>query len=307
MKIPDWLGQPAAKTGCACCDVSRGSFLNKTLAGLQAFFVETVFLETEAAKDGLLQRLDPRVKLAALAGLLVLLSLNHNLVPLVVVYIVLLALAVVSRLDMPKFLGRTVVPAIFFSSVIILPATLNIVTPGRAALVLINTASVFKLGPLSLPAKVAVTYPGLVFASVFWLRALAMLTATILILRTTHIHRLFSALADLRAPSFAVATLLMAYRYVFILVALVNNTHLARKSRTIRLGGDRAERRWVAGRIAWTLNRSLRMSDDVTDAMISRGWTGRYARLPGPPLTRNDWLAAAVAATAGAALIAVII
>ncbi|MDP1808165.1 MAG: cobalt ECF transporter T component CbiQ [Actinomycetota bacterium] len=295
MKIPDWLGQPATMTGCVCCDVSRGSFLNKTLGGLQAFFVETVFLEAEAAKDGLLQRVDPRVKVSALAGLLVLLSLNHALAPLIIVYAVILGLAVASRLDMTKFLKRTVGPAIFFSFAIILPATLNIVTPGRAALVLLS------------PAKLTVTYPGLEFASVFWLRALTMLTATILILRTTRIHRLFSALAALRAPNFAVSTLLMAYRYVFVLVGLIGNTHLARKSRTIKLGADGVERRWVAERIAWTLNRSLRMSDDVTDAMISRGWTGRYARLPGSPLTGNDWLAAGIAATAGAALIAVII
>lgn len=295
MKIPDWLGQPAAVTGCSCGAVSRGNFLSKTLGGLQAFFVETIFLEAEAAKDGLLQRVDPRVKVSALAGFLILLSLSHTLAPLIVVYGAVLGLAVASRLDLTKFLRRTVGTAIFFSLVIILPATLNIVMPGRAVLVLAG------------PAKLTVTDSGLAFASVFFLRSLTMLTATILILRTTRIHRLFSALAALRAPNFAVSVLLMAYRYVFVLVGLISNTHLARKSRTIKLGTDGAERRWVADRIAWTLSRSLQMSDDVTDAMISRGWTGRYARLPGSTLTKNDWLAAGLAATGWAALLAVVI
>lgn len=295
MKIPDWLGQPAVMTGCACGAVSKGSFLKKTLGGVQAFFVETVFLEAEAAKDGLLQRVDPRVKVSALAGLLVLLSISRTMAPLITAYAVILGLAIASRLDLAKFLRRTVGPAIFFALVVVLPATLNIVTPGRAALVLVA------------PAKLAVTYPGLEFASVFFLRSLAMLTATILILRTTRIHRLFSALAALRAPNFAVSVLLMAYRYVFVLVGLISNTHLARKSRTIKLGTDGAERRWVADRIAWTLNRSLEMSDDVTDAMISRGWTGWYVRLPSPALLKRDWLAAGLAAAAGALLMATII
>lgn len=307
MKIPDWMGQSASLTGCSCSAGSRRNFLAKTLAGLQSFFVETVFLEAEAAKDGLLQRVDPRVKLAALGGFLVLLSFSREPVPLVIFYAGLWALAVASCLDLSKFFGRTVVPAIFFSLLIILPATLNVVTPGRDALVLIEAAGPVKIGSWSLPAKISITYQGLSFVSVFFLRALTMLTATILLLRTTRIHRLFSGLAALRAPNFAVSTLLMAYRYVFVLVGLVNNMHLARKSRTIRLGAGGAERRWVADRIAWTLNRSLQMSDDVTDAMISRGWTGWYVRPPSPALVKKDWLAAGLAAAAGAVLAATII
>jgi cobalt/nickel transport system permease protein len=254
-----------------------------------------------------LQRIDPRVKLAALGGFLVLLSFGREPAPLAIAYAALLALAAASRLDMSKFFGRTVVPAVFFSLLIILPATLNVVTPGPDALVLIETAAPVSLGVLALPAKISVTQPGLSFAAVFFLRALTMLTAAILVLRTTRIHRLLSGLAALRAPNFAVSTLLMAYRYVFVLVALVSNVHLARKSRTIRLGAGSAERRWVADRIAWTLNRSLQMSDDVTDAMISRGWTGWYVRPPSPALSRKDWLAAGLASAVGAVLMATII
>lgn len=307
MQTPDWLRQPTAITSCTCTDASKGGFLTKTLGSLQAFLVETLFLEAEAAKDGLLQKLDPRVKLAALAGLLILLSLSHSLLISLTVYLVLFALAAASRLNILKFMSRTLVPAIFFSFVIIVPATLNIVTPGRSALVLYSPAVAVNVGPLSLPAEIAVTYQGLIFAAVFFARALTMLTAVILILRTTRIHRLFAALAALRAPNFAVVVLLMAYRYVFTLVALVGNTHLARRSRTIRFGAGGAERHWVADRITWTLNRSLEMSDDITDAMISRGWTGHYKRLPSPPLKIADWLAAGMAMLASIVLMVCVV
>lgn len=267
--------------------------MTNTLGKLREFIFETVRLEASAARAGLLQSIDPRVKLAGLLATLFLVSLAGTLWPIVAVYTAVLVLARLSGLDLRRFLMRGLAPALFFSLPIILPATLNIVTPGPAALTLWASSTAGSLGFWKLPPLLAITYPGLITAARFLLRSLTMLTASMLIVETTPVHRALASLAALRLPNMMIVTLQMVWRYLFVLVGLVNDVHLAKRSRTIVPGAGRAERRWVTGRIGWLLGRSLQMSDDVTAAMIARGFSGRYIALPAPPLTRNDRLAVA--------------
>jgi cobalt/nickel transport system permease protein len=293
--VPLWLKEKPApdapdRFGVSGRRPSKGRFLAKTLKAVERFFTENILLEKDAARDGALQRLDPRIKLVGLAAMLIAISLSRNPAPLVVTYTGTLTLAVASRLRLRQFLARTVIPAMIFALVLVLPATLNILTPGPSVLILAGGLSV--------------TSTGLFLAGLFFLRALAMISVTTLVLRTTRADRLFNALADLKAPGLAVAILQMAYRYIFTLAELIGDLHMARKSRTIKFDSNSGERRWVAGRIGWTLNRSLELSEQVTESMISRGWNGKYISLPGPAAKRRDWLAAGIVLVSAAGLLA---
>ena len=208
---------------------------------------------------------------------------------------------------MRVFLRRTLLPAAFFTLPFVFPATLNIVTPGRSVLSLISLSIQFKIAGLMFPTKLAVTDTGLAVGAIFFARALTMLSVTTLMIRTTPVDKALASLAALGLPNFAVATVRMAYRYLFIMVDLVDNIYMAKKSRTIRTAAKRTERQWASGRIVWTFRRSMDLSDDVTMAMISRGWDGGYRSLPLPALTRYDWLAAGCLVMFGIVLTAAII
>jgi cobalt/nickel transport system permease protein len=66
----------------------------------------------------------------------------------------------------------------------------------------------------------------------------------------------------------------MADRYIFLLMDLVREIHIAKKARTIKVRGMLDEQKWVGGRIGYTLIRSLDMSEKVHMAMMSRGYNG---------------------------------
>jgi cobalt/nickel transport system permease protein len=70
----------------------------------------------------------------------------------------------------------------------------------------------------------------------------------------------------------------MTYQYIFLLVRIVQEMHLAKKSRTIKTDmtrqGIKNEQNWVASRIGTVLMKSYKMSDEIHSAMVSRGFHG---------------------------------
>jgi len=133
---PEWLvrGEPAM---CPCgCSGRRkkGSFVEKTLNGGAALIRQVMFGEDVAAQAGLLQRLDPRAKVVGLVVLLVSASLLHNIASLVAMYLLTLVVAAASRLPLGFFVKRVWLFIPLFTLVVVLPATLSIVTEGKVVL-----------------------------------------------------------------------------------------------------------------------------------------------------------------------------
>ena len=288
MKTPRWLLEETAPVSRGRRELKK-TFINRAEKTSRKFLSEFLLINKPPVNDGLLQKLDPRIKMASLLFLLVALSLSTTIPVILGIYVAILATSFISRLDIGKYLRVTLVPTIVFSMPFVLPVTLNLVTPGKPILFLANLPN--QILWLTPPTQLTITNTGLVMAATFFTRALAMLSATQLVMRTTPPHLAFASLSALRIPKLAVLLLRMTYRYLFILTELTNNVFLARKSRTIRTGDAKSERAWAAGRIGWIFKRSVYLGDQVTTAMISRGWTGGYNALPLPALKRADWLA----------------
>ncbi len=130
---PDWL--TTSEVGlCPCGCVGRrrkGNVVAKTLDGTANVARQALYADDMANTPGLLQRLDPRTKLVGLLALLVVASLSRSLVVLGAMYVVTLGLAVASRLPVWSFVKRVWLFVPLFTAVVVLPATLNVVTPGR--------------------------------------------------------------------------------------------------------------------------------------------------------------------------------
>jgi cobalt/nickel transport system permease protein len=113
------------------------------------------------------------------------------------------------------------------------------------------------------------------------------------------------ALRGLKVPALFVLTVAMAYRYIFLLVGIVTDMHMARKSRTIRFLSTSGEQRWVAGRIGYLFRKSFQMSQDVHDAMLSRGFTGEFTALALPKPKLFDFFCCALTLLFCSVLIAI--
>lgn len=220
--------------------------------------------EETASKKGLLQGIDPRAKLGAIAVLSVMASLIHSPVALGGLYALGVALAAASRVKLGSLVRKVWLSAGLFSAIIALPATTSLVTPG---------ITIATIGP------VAITKPGAFGAITLVMRVIASANFALLIALTTRWSDTLRGLAALKVPGVFTMTLGMAHRYAVSLLRTVQQIHLAKESRAIAEFPAAEERRWVAGRMAFAIKKSVKMSGDVYDAMLSRGYSGEVRSL----------------------------
>jgi len=237
---------------------------------------QSLFSEAYAWKQGLLQSLDVRIKLFSFLCLIIVISFLRTPQALWMMYGLSLVIAVCSRVPLGFFQKRVWLFVPLFSAAVVLPALLNIVTPGDPLWILITLDRPHSWGPYIIPAEISITRQGLWGVITFVSRVAASVSYAVLFTLTTKWSVAFSALRALFVPRIFVMTLSMTERYIFVFLRLIQDMYRARKSRTIRPLSAAAERNWTASRIGVTFKRSVEMSGDIYNAMLSRGFHGDY-------------------------------
>nr|MBI2904896.1 cobalt ECF transporter T component CbiQ [Chloroflexota bacterium] len=106
----------------------RRNVVERTLADLSHTMEQSLFAEELARQKGLLQSLDPRVKVLGILALLLAVSLSRSLAVIAGLYVVALLLAWASSIPMGFFIKRVWLLLPFFTGMIALPAFF--ITPG---------------------------------------------------------------------------------------------------------------------------------------------------------------------------------
>jgi cobalt ECF transporter T component CbiQ/cobalamin biosynthesis protein CbiM len=287
---PAWLlEREVALCPCGCVGVRRkGNFIDKTLNGSAGVLRNAVFAEDTATRAGLLQRVDPRVKVVTLLGLLVAVAFIRSLPVLVVAYAATLLLAVLSALPLGQFVRRVWLFVPIFTGIVVLPATLNLITPGTI---------VVPLGTW-FGHDVGVTSQGLTGAVTIVARVATSISLVVLLTLTTPWTRLLAALRALFVPRSFIVVFTMAYRYLFHLLNAVIDMYTARRARTAGVDRDTASGRAFVGATAGALfGKTHALSEEVHMAMVSRGYRGDARTLTAFRITSIDvaWTVAAVA------------
>ena len=107
----------------------RARFIERTLASLISASEYAGMAEQMAFQRGVLQRVDPRVKVAGLFGLVVVAAASRELRVIGCLFFLAIVLAWLSRVSLSRLLGWVWTPVCFFTGAIALPAIF--VTPGR--------------------------------------------------------------------------------------------------------------------------------------------------------------------------------
>ena len=278
--VPDWLlsrTQPPLIQK-ASRRARHGSFLEKTLGGLAHLVDSALALEATSARNGLLQRLDPRVKLISLVGLVIVGVLAPRLLTLGALIALSVVLAVASRTGLRRLAVRAWIFIPLFTALIALPATTNWVRPGRPLLTFWQGSHV-ALGPFRLPGTLAITEPGLLSAAHLVLRVTAVVSLAVLLTLTTRWNDLLRSLRAVRAPKMFVFVLAVAYRYVHLLARLLRDMLLARKSRSVGPCSGAENRRFLGASTAALFGKSQAVGEQVHSAMLARGYQGEVHTL----------------------------
>jgi cobalt/nickel transport system permease protein len=264
---PAWLLQgELGLCPCGCSGKRRkSSFVERTIAGGAGLLQNAMFSEDVASERGLLQRVEPRVKLVGLFGLLVVAAFARHASVLLAMYAATLALAAASKLSISFFVKRVWLFIPLFTGVVVLPATLSVVTHGR---IVVPLGTWFGQ-PLGL------TEQGLTSAGLIVTRVATSISLVVLLTLTTPWSKLLAALRALSAPRMFILVLGMAYRYLFHLLDSVNDMYTARKSRTVTRDTDvTSGRAFVAASAGALLGKAHALSEEVHMAMVARGYRG---------------------------------
>jgi cobalt/nickel transport system permease protein len=252
------------------------NFLEKTLRDIQTLFSELFYAEITATKKGLLQNLDPRIKLLTFLGLLIAVNLTQTLRQLVIFYGYLLSLAVLSHLPLLPLCKRVAAIALVFTGLVMLPALFNFIRPGD---------------PLwQLTDNIYITRQGLYGSVLMVLRSSTSLMLVFLLTTTTKWVNILKAIRVLKIPATFVTTLEMAQRYLFLSLEVAAQTFTARKSRTLGKCSGREDRHFVASATGNLLIRTATLGDEVYQAMLSRGYCGAVRSLDQFQTRSVDWI-----------------
>ncbi len=267
--LPDWL-QTSASASEAAPNMEGprpNPFLERTLAGLASNARVGLQSERWARQAGYLQRLDPRAKVGGFLTLIVVVAGLHRLPILLMLYALALGMAALSRLPISLLLKRVWLSVPIFVGALALPATLNLVTPGRALFI------------LSEHPFIAITAPGLLAAATLTLRVGVAVTFAVLLTLTTRWNDLLRALRILFVPRLFVLVLAMTYRYLAVLMQIAGEMFVARRSRTVGRISHASGRRFVGGSMGALFGKTLALSEEVHNAMLARGFNGEIRAL----------------------------
>ncbi len=257
----------------------NGSFIQRTLRSALSLLKESLFAEETANRKGMLQSLDPRVRVLSLLMMILTVLFLKSLTLLGALYILVILLALASRLSLPFFLVRTWFFIPLFSLFVVLPALFSQVSPGETVLRMDN---------------LSITRQGLWAVALFTLRVADSVSLGLLLTLTTRHFALLKTLRVFGIPQIFVLVMGMAYRYIYLFMEILENTHRAVQSRVGNVMPEGKGRRLVAWNMAHLWIRSHQMSDRVYQAMLSRGFQGEPVLADDLKTRARDWFFLAI-------------
>jgi cobalt ECF transporter T component CbiQ len=266
----------------------RGNFVENTVRGVSYALERAISADLLAGSAGLLQRIDPRVKLAGMVALMLATALSAKLWVIAVLLALAITLAVISRVAIGTAMAPVWAGALMLTGAIALPAL--VLTPGE---------SILRLSKVNLD----ITAQGLRSASFLLLRAETSTTLAILLVFTTPWTHVLKALRVFRVPVVFVVVLGMTFRYVLLLLETAQEMFESRQSRTVGKlkGPDYRHMAVASGGVL--LAKSFHLSGEVFLAMQSRGFRGEVYVLDEFEMQNRDWAALFLVFTAAAAAI----
>lgn len=253
------------------------SFVEKTVRSLLEAMQHTLFAEDMAAADGLLQRIDARVKLIGIGALILAAIAVRRIPALAGIFLVAVLLALLSHVPVRILATRVWIAVAAFTGAIALPAIF--LTPGQI---------IYRLPLLDWP----VTQQGLRTAAFLILRAETAATLSVLLILTTLWAHLLAALRSVRLPAVLVAILGMTYRYMFLFLQIARDMFESRESRLVGILAPSDRRRLAAASAGVLLGKSLQLSGEVHMAMQARGFRGQIRLLDEWKIGWRNWLRA---------------
>ncbi len=245
--------------------------------GMLRTFEDMIFLEEFTNLNGLLQKIDARMKLFCFTAFILTAVSSRTITPLIILSIPVFTLAAASKIPLKFFFLRTAIFIPAFAAILALP--LLFMTPGRPLATIGFSGYV-----------IAVTWEGICRAALFTARIWVCTASLTLLVLTTKFFRLVHALEKLRIPRLFVAMTAVTYRFIFLFIDETYRMVLAKEARTVKREGRLQIMRSLAYIISTLFVRAYERGERVHLAMIARGYSGEVKSMAEAKCNRKDWI-----------------
>lgn len=251
----------------------RGNFVQRTIDSLAGVMERSLYAEQLASSHGVLQTLDPRIKLIGTLLLIATAASARTITVVIALAVVAFGLALLSRISLrtlaPIWIGMFV-----FSGMIGLPALFVVTGPVLATVPWLGWQ---------------ISTTGLRSAAFLILRSEISISLSFILITTTSWTHVIKSLRIFGVPTLVVVILSMTYRYIFLMLQSASDMFEARQSRVIGKLPDHEARRLATATVGVLLSKSFQLSNDVFMAMQSRGFRGEVYILDEFTLRRRDY------------------
>jgi len=220
----------------------------------------------------LIHRLDPRFRIVLVSAFSIVVALSNHIPALLNALAVSIALAAMARLNLKEVMKRLRVVIWFLLLIwVVLPLTFE----GK---------SLYRIG------QFAITEPGVLLSIRITIKSTTILLAIMAMISTMTIVTLGHALNRLRFPEKIVHLLLMTYRYIFVIEQEYQRLLTAIKIRGFRSGTNIHSYRTFAYLIGMLFVRASTRAQRVHQAMLCRGFRGRFYTLARFKPSARNWI-----------------
>jgi cobalt/nickel transport system permease protein len=303
-KIPSYLLQNAAvPPGSANVKRAKLSFLDKTIMN-SASAVKYIYLQAETAtKENYFHKINPNIKLISLIYIAIVISIVRNPINQIFIMAFIFLFYIIARLNIFEVYRKIFIIAFVFGFLVVLPASLNIITPGKIVFNIVTFTKPSHFWIYNIPQNIGFTENGFQVVLLVFLRVLNSVSFALLIVFTTPFPSFIKSFKIIGVPDTFLMIISLAYKYIFILSRTIEETYFALKSRLSGNMKNRSLRKLISGRIFFIFRKSMIIYEYTYFAMVSRGYTGKVKLHSKHPFTFMDIVTLIIVVALGVAII----
>jgi cobalt/nickel transport system permease protein len=279
------------------------SFLDKTIL-YSARAVKAIYLQAEnATRRNLIHNIHPYIKLFSLIYLVVIISIESSLNAQLLATSLIFLFYIIARLKIAEVYRKILLLSFIFGFIIVFPASLNIITPGKIIINLITLNRPLHFWIYTIPQNIGFTLEGFQVVSLVFLRVLNSISLAMLVIFTTSFPLFIKSFKIIGVPDTFLMIITLAYKFIFILSKTTEETYFALKSRLLGTIRNSSIRKLISGRIFFIFKKSTVIYENTYYAMVSRGYKGKVILHSQQNLTYKDFMALLIIIASGIGII----
>ena len=254
---------------------AKFSFIDKTILN-SAKTVKSIYQQAESAGlDNLINNIHPYIKFVSLIYMAVVISIVSKSSAQLLISTFIFILYIIARLKVFEVYRKIFFLAFFFGFIVVLPASLNIITPGKIIFNIISFNDYSQFWIYKIPKNIGLTENGIQVVLLVFLRVVNSVSISLLIVFTTPFPSFIKSFKIIGVPDTFLMIISLAYKYIFILSRTIEDTYFALKSRLSGNMTNSGLRKLISGRIFFIFKRSVIVYENTYFAMVSRGYNGK--------------------------------